>query len=286
MPSAGSSALMRTSMAWPRRSMSSWVNESGSPDGDPDLLAHEVDARHQLGDRVLDLEAGVHLEEQELAVLVEELDGAGVVVAARLGDLDRGLAHGLAGLGGEGRRRALLDQLLVAALGRAVALADPHEVAVGVADDLHLDVAGPGEVALDVALVAPEALERLGLRRLERRVGLVGALDDAHAAPAAAVGRLDGDRPAELLAEGDDLVAAGEELGGAGHALHAGLLGGDAARHLVAHDLDGLGRRADEGHAPLGDGPGEVGVLGEEAVAGVHAVGARLLDDLEDRARC
>ena len=26
----------------------------------------------------------------------------------------------------------------------------------------------------------------------------------------------------------------------------------------------------------LGDGPGEVGVLGEEAVAGVHAVGARL----------
>ena len=47
-------------------------------------------------------------------------------------------------------------------------------------------------------------------------------------------------------------------------------------RHLVAHDLDGLGRRADEGHAPLGDGPGEVGVLGEEPVAGVHAVGARL----------
>ena len=55
----------------------------------------------------------------------------------------------------------------------------------------------------------------------------------------------------------------------------AGLLGGDAARDLVAHDLDGLGRRADEGDAPLGDGPGEVGVLGEEPVAGVHAVGAR-----------
>ena len=67
-----------------------------------------------------------------------------------------------------------------------------------------------------------------------------------------------------------------------GTPVHAGRLGGDAARHLVAHDLDGLGRRADEGHAPLGDGPGEVGVLGEEAVAGVHAVGARLLDDLED----
>ena len=61
-----------------------------------------------------------------------------------------------------------------------------------------------------------------------------------------------------------------------------GLLGGDAARHLVAHHLDGLGRRADEGHAPLGDGPGEVGVLGEEPVARVHAVGPRLVDHLED----
>ena len=51
---------------------------------------------------------------------------------------------------------------------------------------------------------------------------------------------------------------------------------------LVAHDLDGLGRGTDEGHAPGGDGPGEVGVLGEEAVAGVDGLGAAALDDVED----
>ena len=157
--------------------MSSWVNDSGSPDATRICSAHEVDAGHHLGDRVLDLEAGVHLEEEELAVLVQELDGAGVVVAARLGHLHRGLAHRLAGLVGEARRRALLDELLVAALGRAVALADPHAVAVLVADDLHLDVAGPREVALDVALVAPEALERLATGPTRgRRAGLVGAV--------------------------------------------------------------------------------------------------------------
>ena len=188
--------------------MSSWREAQRLAARHADLLAHEVDARHELGDGVLHLEAGVHLEEPELAVLVEELDGAGVVVAARLGDLHGRLAHRLARLGREGRRRALLDQLLVAPLGRAVALAHPHDVAVGVADHLHLHVARPGEVALDVALVAPEALERLGLRRLQRGVGLVGALHHAHAATAAAVGRLDGDGPAELLAEGHDLVAA------------------------------------------------------------------------------
>jgi hypothetical protein len=34
--------------------------------GDPELLLHEVQAGHELGDRVLDLQAGVHLHEEEL----------------------------------------------------------------------------------------------------------------------------------------------------------------------------------------------------------------------------
>ena len=129
--------------------------------GDADLPGDEVEAGDELGDRVLDLEAGVHLEEEELAVLVEELDGAGVVVAARLGDLDRGVAHRLADVVGEGGRRALLDELLVAPLRRAVALAEPERVAVLVGEHLHLDVAGPAEIPLEVDLGAPEVRLRL-----------------------------------------------------------------------------------------------------------------------------
>jgi hypothetical protein len=49
--------------------------------GDADLLLHDVDAGDQLGDRVLDLHPRVHLDEVELAVLVEELEGAGAAVA-------------------------------------------------------------------------------------------------------------------------------------------------------------------------------------------------------------
>ncbi len=60
--------------------------------GDPDLLGDEVDAEHLLGHRVLDLEAGVHLEEPDLAAVEvrvgdEELDRAGADVVDRL---DRG----------------------------------------------------------------------------------------------------------------------------------------------------------------------------------------------------
>ena len=48
-------------------------------------------------------------------------------------------------------------------------------VAVGVGDDLHLDVARPGQVALDVALVPAEVGQRLPHGRLEGLGGLVGA---------------------------------------------------------------------------------------------------------------
>ena len=84
LPPAGFSALTRTSMAWPQSAMSSWRERQRQARGHPDLLGDEVDARHHLGDGVLDLQPGVHLEEEELAVLEEELDGAGVVVAACL----------------------------------------------------------------------------------------------------------------------------------------------------------------------------------------------------------
>jgi hypothetical protein len=56
--------------------------------GDEDLRAHEVDAGDHLGHGVLDLDARVHLDEEPLVPVhvVEELDGAGVVVADALGE--------------------------------------------------------------------------------------------------------------------------------------------------------------------------------------------------------
>ena len=45
--------------------------------GDLQLQLHQVESGGGLGDRVLHLQPGVHLQEEELAVVVgEELDGA------------------------------------------------------------------------------------------------------------------------------------------------------------------------------------------------------------------
>ena len=85
----GSSALIRHSIAWPRKLISSWRAGQALAAGDADLLAHEVDAGDHLGHRMLDLEPGVHLDEVEFAILVEELDRAGAAIAHvghRLGD--------------------------------------------------------------------------------------------------------------------------------------------------------------------------------------------------------
>ena len=251
--------------------------------GDADLPLDEVKTADHLGDGVLDLKPGVHLEEEEVTVLVDELDGPGVVVADRLGGLDRGVAHRRLDAVGKSGCGRLLDQLLVASLRRAVTGRDPHDVAVLIADDLHLDMARPREVALDVHLVATEEALRLALRTRHRVGHLGGRLDDLHPAATTAEGGLDRDRPAAGLAERHDLFRTRRELGRAGNDRRATTLGGEPARDLVAHLGDRRRRRADERHAHVGDRAGEVGVLGEEAVAGVDAVGATVADRAEDR---
>ena len=108
---------------------------------DAELLGDEVEAGDLLGDAVLHLQARVHLEEEELAVLEQHLDGARVHVAARERDLHGRLAHRAARLVGNRGRGRFLDELLVPALRRAVAVAQVHAVAVRVGEDLQLDVA-------------------------------------------------------------------------------------------------------------------------------------------------
>jgi hypothetical protein len=102
---------------------------------------------------VLHLDAAVHLDEVELAALVDqELAGPGVHVLRRARERDRGVAHVLAERGRHDGRRRLLDQLLEAALDRAVALAEVDVVAVRVGDHLDLDVARLLDVLLEVDL--------------------------------------------------------------------------------------------------------------------------------------
>ena len=253
--------------------------------GDAELLADQVDARGLLGDRVLDLKTGVDLEERDQAVLADQvLDGACAVVAGFLADALGGLVDLLALRVGQERRGRLLDQLLEAALQRAVAGARDDDVAVLVGDDLGLDVARLVQVALDEALAAAERRDGLAGGRVEQLGDLLDGAGHLHAAAAAAERGLDRDRHAVLLGERDDLVGVLDRIRGAGH--QRGLrLGGDVAGgDLVAEIADGLRARADPDQVRVDDRLREIGVLRKESVARVDRVGAGLRRRVEQLA--
>ncbi len=247
-------------MACPSRPTSCWEKPSGSARGHLQLQPDQVQGRpaapgralgraghHDdgLGDRVLDLQPGVHLEEVRLAgapvgVRVEqELDGAGVHVAHVPGERDGRLGDHAAYVVADGRGGCLLQHLLVPALGGAVALVQVHDVAVGVGEDLHLDVAPVLDVPLDQQGVVAERGERLALGRGHRLGELGLGAHDAHALAATAGRGLDQHRERHLA----EAVGAVARDGPAGHhgdtGLDGDLAGGVLAAHPVHHLADG-----------------------------------------------
>ena len=161
---------------------------------------------------VLDLDARVHLDEHVLADALargveQELDGARVDVADRLREGDR-IAVQRARIVGEVRRRRDLDDLLVAALHRAVALEQVHRLARGVGDTAPRCGADAGPPARGTSWVAERAV-RLAHGLLERGAGPPACRRGACRA-AARRDRLREDREADLVGLGDSSAMSRE----------------------------------------------------------------------------
>ncbi len=243
---------------------------------DENLLSDQVEPGDELGDGVLDLDPGVHLHEEVLAVAGEQaLDRPGRAIPRRPRGLDRDRADPLSQRRVHRGRGRLLDELLVSALDRAVALAEVDHVAVTVGQHLNLDVARILDETLDVDPRVGEVLLALPRRSLERALGVAGRPDDLHPlAPAPRCG-LDDQRIADLVAECDDLGSARDGIDRARNNRHARGAHRRARSRLRAHQLDRLGRGPDPGQARVADEPCERGVLGEESIPGVNRLCSR-----------
>ncbi len=232
---------------------------------------------------MLDLKPRVHLQEVEVAVLVDdELDGAGGVVADRLGERHGLSSHRLARLRIEERARRLLDDLLVSPLDRAFALAEMDDVAVLVAKHLDLDMARLLDIFLDEHAVVAEARLRLRLRRVEALLHLFAAIGDAHALAAAAGRGLDHHRIADLVGDLDRLLGVLDHAEMAGHGRDLGLGRKLLRFDLVAHRLDGPDIRTDKDDASLLERAREGRILRQEAVARMDRLGAGRLGGRDD----
>ena len=201
----------------------------------------------------------------------DELDRARAVVARGLRQRDRLVAQRAPQLVRDHRRRRLLDHLLVAPLQRALALAERDHVAVRVPDHLHLDVPRARQEALEEHAVVAEAGLRLALRGGHRVVQVLGALDDAHPAPAAARRRLDQHGVLDSLRRVRRDGAARRPASAASFARTLSPISSIASGDGPTKTTPGRGARARQR-----------GVLGQEAVARVQRVRAHR-DDLVDR---
>ena len=232
---------------------------------------------------MLDLDAGVHLDEVDGLVLIDqELHGPRTVISDGLPQRKRILVQLVLRLLRQVRGGGYFDHLLKAALYRAVALEEVHQLTVAVAQELHLDVAGVLDEFFQEDRAVTEGFFRFatGLDDLVAELLLVAYY--AHPTAAASGGRLndDGVPDARSLAGShlrvtDILVAILNE----GHAYLTGeLLGG----YLVPQLVHALGRGTHKFDPRLQAGAGEVHVLRQEAVTGVDSIHLLVLRQLDD----
>ena len=249
-----------------------------------ELAADDVDACDLLRDRVFHLDSWIDLDEvKAVGIGVDEkLDGAGVLVAGGPSDRQRRLTDGIPHSRGEVGGGGHLHHLLVPTLHRAVTLEEVDEVAVHIAEQLHLDVPRPLDELLDEHARAAEGGLALPLRAFERHSQLVLAADDPHAAAAAAVGRLDHHGPAQFLCDRERFLEAADRLRAARQDRHARLLRQFTSGGLVAERLQQLHAGADEHDPRLLTGRGKLRIFGEEAVARMDRVDIMLLGDRHD----
>ena len=171
----------------------------------------------------------------------------------------------------------------MAPLDAAVALAEVDAVALAVGEHLDLDVPRRADVLLDVHGAVAERRLGLGLSLTHRGRQLGGLLDDADALAAAAGGRLDHHRQADVGGRRPRprrrLSMMPSEPGVTG--TPAAVIVVRAAALSPMRSMR-LRRWPDELDAVLAAERAELGALGEEPVAGVDGLGAGLQGRLDE----
>src|SRR5262249_32985986 len=128
--------------------------------GNPQLPPDQVDTGGELGDRMLHLKPSVDLDEVKSAIRVEKLHRSRIGIVESSGCFESGVEQGLylvlGWLSAKERGGCLFHPLLVPSLDRALALEAVQVSPMVIGEDLHLDVAGRWEVALEVHAGTPK----------------------------------------------------------------------------------------------------------------------------------
>ncbi|MNI35226.1 hypothetical protein D3C73_892430 [compost metagenome] len=253
--------------------------------GNANLLADNVDAGDFFGDGVFHLHPGVHLHEVHLALGEQELHGAGVLVAHGLGCTHRQVADVGALFRGQLRARGDLDQLLVAALDRAVTLEQVHHIAEAVAKDLRFDMLGIDDAFFQEHFRRTECLGGFGNDPRESLFKFFTAVAATNTATTTTGCGLEHHRVADAIAFGQGFFDARHVAFGAWSDRHAGLDHAAARFGLVAHAANDFSRWTDEFDPALSADFRQFGVFRKEAITGVQRIAAGFHSQVHQLAR-
>src|ERR1700730_4692309 len=216
--------------------------------GRSDHLFDEIDAGNKLGHRMLDLQPRVHFEEIEIFVFAnDKFDRAGRIIVDRFCQRNRPFAQLAARFLVDEGRGSFLDYFLMAALDGTFTFAKMDDVSVLVAQYLNFDVARIGDKFFDEHPAFAESGFRLRPRADKIFRDLLARGDDAHPPAAAAGGVLDHHRIADDIGDLRSLRYVVDDDGGSRHGRDTCRLSEFLRFDFVAHRLDGLRVRADEG---------------------------------------
>jgi hypothetical protein len=173
------------------------------PRGDAELRRHQVNIGDLFSHSVFYLDPWIHLDENVLAAPVEQkLNCARAAVANLPGERHGVSANAFTQNRIQFRRGRQLDDLLVAALYATVALVEMDYVAVGIGQNLHLDVTGVDHRLLQENSRVAEGRPRLAASGFDR-LGQCGRVGDLPQPAAAATGNsLDENREFHCLSGG------------------------------------------------------------------------------------
>jgi len=152
-----------------------------------------------------------------------------------------------------------------------------------VAQHLHLDVPHARQEFLDVERAVAERRLRLRLRLRERVAHRRSVGDEPHPATAAARRRLEDQRKADGFRNARRLLPVADHTLRAGSGAQTRFRGGCARGRLVAHQPDHIGAGTDPGQSLRHAERGEIGVLRQEAVAGMDRIRLERLGCLHEQ---
>ena len=246
-----------------------------------DLFANQIDSGDLFRNRVFDLQARVDFQEISLAIFDQELAGADTYILNRVKECAGVLLKCCVEFFGNEGSRCFFNNLLVAALDRAISRRNDCESSERIASALGFDVTTVRNEFLHEAQRQRRRIAEVRVEIANIRVGIHAS----NSAPTAAIGALDQDRVANGVCQLECILDAASFQGTTGDRWDLARISQFAGSNLVPQCFDGLGGRANPHQSGFCDAGGEIGVLGKEAVSGVDCLRARLCGGLENRFR-